>query len=144
MKELIKKLWNVSWDMWDSRNGVVHRNKLTQKEQIIAKLEEDVKTMHAEGQTNRFLPRMERTFFRQAVGDIVKKTEYQKRTWLLIARRYLERDRQQVARNRSIIIMQEWLLPGSTGDNLKKLGPTSMLLKTTSNKNYLSSRAQNF
>ena len=27
--ELIKKLWNVAWDMWDSRNGEVHNNKET-------------------------------------------------------------------------------------------------------------------
>ena len=113
--ELIKKLWNVSWDMWDSRNGEVHKNKNTRKAQIIAQLDADVRNKHFEGQTNRFLPRMEREFFQAPVEDILEFTEYQKRAWLHIARRYVERDRQRVARNRSVRIMREWLQPGSTG-----------------------------
>ena len=114
--ELIRKLWNVSWDMWDSRNGEVHRNKKTRKEQIIAQLEVDIRETYNEGRNNRFMPRMEKTFFRQDLKELLEKTEYQKRAWILIAKRYIERDRQRVARDRSIRIMREWLMPGSTGD----------------------------
>ena len=39
VREMIKKLWNVSWDMWDARNGDVHRNTQTRKEHIIAQLD---------------------------------------------------------------------------------------------------------
>ena len=113
---LIRKLWNVAWDMWDSRNGEVHKNKTTRKEQIIAQLDAEIRSTHSEGQTNRFLPRMERTFFRQELEEVLKHTEYQKRTWLHIAKRYIERDRQRVARDRSIRLMREWLIPGSTGN----------------------------
>ena len=120
IQELIKKLWNVSWDMWDSRNGEVHKNQTTRKEQIIAQLNDKVKEAHNAGQTNRFLPRMEKAFFKKDVMETLEATEYQKRTWLHIARRYIERDRQRVARNRSIIIMREWLVPGSTG-NIRKM-----------------------
>ena len=114
--ELIRKLWNVAWDMWDSRNGEVHRNRTTRKEQIIAQLDAEIRSKHNEGQTNRFLPRMERTFFQQELEEVLQNTEYQKRTWLHIARRYIERDRQRVARDWSIQLMREWLLPGSTGN----------------------------
>ena len=120
VRELIKKLWNVSWDMWDSRNGEVHKNKATRKEQIIAQLNKEVMEAHTAGQINTFLPRMEKAFFRKGVTEILKGTEYQKRTWLHIARRYNERDRQRVARDRSVLIMREWLEPGSTG-NLNKI-----------------------
>ena len=120
VRELIKKLWNVSWDMWDSRNGEVHRHKMTRKEQIIAQLNAEVRDAHETGQTNLFLPHMEKAFFRKDVEEILETTEYQKRTWLHIAKRYNERDRQRVARNRSIEIMREWLKPGSTG-NIEKM-----------------------
>ena len=92
--ELIKKLWDVAWDMWDSRNGEVHKSKETQKAQIIRQLDRDIQQKHTEGQVNRFLPRMERTFFRENLEKILETTEYQKRTWLLIAKRYIERNRQ--------------------------------------------------
>ena len=117
---LIRKLWEVSWDMWESRNGVVHRNKQTRKEIILAQLDTDINQKYNEGQTNRFLPRTERTFFRQDLEEILKTTEYQKRAWLLIAKRYIERDRQRVARDRSVRIMREWLIPGST-ENITRL-----------------------
>ena len=113
---LIKKLWDVAWDMWESRNGEVHKNKETRKAQIIRQLDREIRQKHHEGQVNRFLPRMERTFFRESVEMILENTEYQKRTWLLIAKRYIERDRQRVARDRSVRIMREWIQPGSTGN----------------------------
>lgn len=115
MKELIKKLWDISWDMWDSRNGEVHRNTITRKEQIIAQLHADITSTHHTGNDNRFMPWMEKEFFKQPLDTILQNTEYQKRTWLHLATRYIERDRQRVARNRSVRIMREWILPGSTG-----------------------------
>ena len=113
---MIKKLWNVAWDMWDSRNGEVHNNTETQKAQIIKQLDETIKENHKIGQGNCFLPQIEREFFREALDVILDKTEYQKRTWLLIAKRYIKRDRQRVARDRSARIMREWIEPGSTGN----------------------------
>ena len=47
--ELIRKLWNVSWDMWDSWNREVHKNKYTQRKQIIKKLDEDKKGITPRG-----------------------------------------------------------------------------------------------
>jgi len=32
VSELIKKLWNVSWDMWDHRNGILHSSTNTCEE----------------------------------------------------------------------------------------------------------------
>ena len=116
MKELIKKLWDISWDMWDSRNSKVHSNTETQKEQIIAQLQLDITTKHHQGNNNRFMPWMEKEFFKQPLDNILQNTEYQQRTWLHLATRYIERDRQRVARDRSVRIMREWILPGSTGN----------------------------
>ena len=96
--------------------GEVHKNKMTRKAQVLVQLDAEIQRKHNEGQSNRFMPQMEHTFFRQKLEDVLKHTEYQRRAWLHIAKRYIERDRQRVARNQSILLMREWLLPGSTGD----------------------------
>ena len=114
VRELIKKVWMVSWDMWESRNEEVHKVTTTRKAQIIAQLDKDIRDQHSLGRTNNFLPRVERRFFQQPVLELLRQTEYQKRTWLHIAGRFIDRDRQRVARSRSIQIMREYFDPGST------------------------------
>ena len=114
-RELIKKLWTVSWDMWDSRNQEVHKNQQTRTDIIIAQLDADIQRVHTAGTTNSFMPRLERMFFSITVDDVLGKTEHQKRTWLHSAKRYIQRDRQRVARNKGTRLMREWLQPGSTG-----------------------------
>jgi len=53
--ELIKKLWNVSWDMWAHRNGILH-NSPTARDDILEKQENDqICAIYASGM--RALPR---------------------------------------------------------------------------------------
>ena len=120
IRELIKKLWQVSWDMWDSRNGAVHRNPETRKDVIIAQLDKEIEDAHHDGTTNQFMPRLERMFFRVDVEAVLEKTEYQKRTWLHMANRFIERDRQRVVRNKGTQLLREWLQPGSTVNTINR------------------------
>jgi len=47
--ELIKKLWNVAWDMWDQRNEALHESSLN-REQILEKDTNDqIKQIYAVG-----------------------------------------------------------------------------------------------
>ena len=71
------------------------------------------------GALNDFLPRAEKQFFKQPIREVLKQTEYKRRLWLHVAKRYIERDRQQVARIRAIRIMREWLRLGSTVEVMK-------------------------
>ena len=120
VKELIKKLWNISWDMWESRNDEVHKETATRKSILLAQLDREIREVKALGSTNEFLPRADRIFFNQNTNSILKKTEYEKKLWLHVAKRYIERDRQRVARNRATRIMREWLRPGSTEEIEKR------------------------
>ena len=119
-RELIKKLWMVSWDMWDSRNGEIHKNQQTRQEIIIAQLDKEIQDAHDAGTTNTFLPRLERMFFQVDKAEVLKKTEYQKRTWLHMAKRYVERDRQRIVRNNGVRMMRDWLRPGSTAEIVRR------------------------
>ena len=80
----------------------------------------DVEEEYKMGQSDTFFPRMEKAFFWQDLKAILNNTEYQKHTWLHIVKQYTNRDRQRVERNCIILIMREWLIPGSTG-NTKKM-----------------------
>ena len=112
--ELIKKRWSISWDMWDHRNGWVHRETETRKAQIGAQLDADIETYHQLGQQNQFLPNIERRFFNRPIAQIKKKTEYGRRIWIHTAKMFLERDRILVASNPEIQNIREFLQPGST------------------------------
>jgi len=47
--ELIKKIWNVSWDMWAHRNGILH-NSVQAKQDILKKqVNDQIQTIYAMG-----------------------------------------------------------------------------------------------
>ena len=81
-KELIKKIWMVSWDMWEHRNGWIHNEAAVRKEQIIAHLDDEIKELHEIGAANRFLVRLEKKFFQRDIEPVLEATEYRKRTWI--------------------------------------------------------------
>ena len=112
-RALVTRMWDMCWDLWDSRNAEVHRVAATRRQVIIAQLDENVRDTHALGRSNAFLPNMEKILFRTPVREILQQTEYQKRTWMHIANQYITRDRLRVAKDREQQRMREYLQPGS-------------------------------
>ena len=113
---MIKKLWNISWDMWDHRNGWVHREAETRQEQIVAQLNQDIEELHQIGNNNRFLPEIERRFFSNNLERIKEKTEYGKRIWIHMAKRFIVMDKLRVATSQETRRLREYMQPGSTGE----------------------------
>ena len=119
-RELIKKVMMVSWDMWDTRNGWVHRETLIRKQQISAQLDETIGRLHSKGRQNTsFYPDADKLIFQVEEDKLLEKSDYQKRTWISAAKKTIARDDQTVARDMEIRIMREYLRPGST-DNMEK------------------------
>jgi hypothetical protein len=56
VRELIKKLWGVSWDMWDHRNDILHSTITPAKLRKIAKMDFRMR-YHFNLGTNGLLPR---------------------------------------------------------------------------------------
>ena len=104
----------VSWDMWDSRNGVVHDNPETHKEQLVAALDAEIKDIHTHGTSHQFLPQVAKDFFATPLDEIIEKSEYQKRVWRRLGNRYLENDDKRMQQNQAAATMREWLVPGSS------------------------------
>ena len=105
----------VSWDMWDTRNGWVHREAVVRKEQLSAHIDEEVDRIHQLGRTNiQFYPRADKIIFRTEVLELKKMTDYQKSAWIHSAKKTFERDRKTVAQDDERQRMREYLKPGST------------------------------
>ena len=113
VRELIKKLWLISWDMWANRNGWIHTETTVREEQITKQLNEEITELREQGQANRFLPRLERTIFRQPLEELHKKTDYQKRIWIHMAEKVLERDKRREEENGSVRIMRRFFTPSN-------------------------------
>jgi len=47
--ELIKKLWNVAWDMWEQRNGVLHAESETSQFIRDSKINEEIRHIYLSG-----------------------------------------------------------------------------------------------
>ena len=114
-RELIKKLWLVSWDMWDTRNGWIHQQAEVKTQQISKQLDAEIDRLHAIGTENkRFYTQVDRIFFREQADKIKEQSDYQKGTWINAAKKIIERDKQTVAREEEIRTIREFLRPGST------------------------------
>jgi hypothetical protein len=74
---LIKKLWNVAWDQWEHRNGILHdtdHHLLSQKtDRLIAELYEDAKEM-----SQARLPH----HLKKPVEEILEKELDERKRWL--------------------------------------------------------------
>ena len=114
MRLLIQKVWMVSWDMWDARNGIVHDNPETHQQQLSAALDAEITDIYTHGTRHQFLPQVAKDFFAMPLEDIISKSEYQKRVWRRLGNRYLQNDNKRMQRNRAAARMQEWLVPGSS------------------------------
>ncbi len=65
--ELIKKLWNVSWDMWAHRNGILHNSPTARQEILEKQINDQIRAIYAGG--TQALPR-------DAIGLLRKPLEH--------------------------------------------------------------------
>jgi len=53
--ELIKKLWNVAWDIWEYCNGALHNSPHTQQNIVESRVNNTIRAHYAQGP--QILPR---------------------------------------------------------------------------------------
>ena len=77
LSQLILKLWEVSWDMWEHRNGVLMDKE---KGLIVLQLNEDIHHEYALG-FHGFPPNM-RHQVRRPIDEVLEMEMKDKHTWL--------------------------------------------------------------
>jgi hypothetical protein len=87
---VIRKLWDVAWDMWEHRNGILHKKDNTVKHQAT---DEELRRLYAEGPTK--VLRRDRTLFTKSVEDWLLSDPFVRRQWVSMvtksSRRYADK-----------------------------------------------------
>ena len=86
LSAIIKKLWNIAWDLWEHRNGIVHDK---QAGMTAAKLQQEVRNEFQKGSAN--LPQEVRNLMRSSKEVLAWPSHYQ-RSWLIRIQKARARD----------------------------------------------------
>ena len=77
---VIRKLWDMAWDMWDDCNGILHKNDNTVKHQAT---DQELRRLYAEGPTKTL--RRDRSLFTTPVEEWLSSTPFVRRRWVSMA-----------------------------------------------------------
>jgi len=77
---LIKKFWDVSWDVWQQRNHILHAVGAGDHLDILSRIHERVTYHHR--RTGRGLPKRHQFLFRFSLPFLLKRTVRYKIAWL--------------------------------------------------------------
>jgi hypothetical protein len=74
---IIRKLWDIAWDMWDHRNQWLHH---TEEGEAIQQLHAELRHHYELGCSS--LPRAEKLLFRTSLADLLNSSTTVKQSWL--------------------------------------------------------------
>jgi len=78
--ELIKKLWNISWDMWDHHNGILHNTSQLRDDILDSTINDQVHQLFSS--CLQAVPRDTFNLFAQPVEELVSKPRQYKIQWV--------------------------------------------------------------
>ena len=86
-----KKLWNVSWDMWEHRNGIMHNSLQPCKDILDSRINEQIKALHSQGL--QVVPWDGFVLFQKWLADLLQQTRHYKEKWVASVEAAQERKR---------------------------------------------------
>jgi len=78
--ELIKKLWNISWDMWDHQNRILHNTSQPREDILDSAINDQVRYLFSLGL--QAVPRDTFRFFAQPADVLLSKSRQYKIQWV--------------------------------------------------------------
>jgi len=78
--ELIKKLWNISWDMWDHCNSILHNTSQSWEDILDSTINDQVRQLFSQGL--QAVPHDAFNFFAQPVEELLSKLRHYKIQWV--------------------------------------------------------------
>jgi len=89
--ELIKKLWEVAWDMWEHRNGILHSSTPSSDEILDSHINTKITLLHTASLCD--LPRDAFTLFQTPLSKLLCHPRHYKEKWLASVEAAKERKR---------------------------------------------------
>ena len=104
---IIKKLWDIAWDLWEHRNGFLHKEKQTAQQ--LAQVEKDVRQEFHLG-SSRLAPR-DQPLFSKSLEEMLESSYDLQKAWVMLvqAARQRAQRRDQAAYRGERKFMQGWL-----------------------------------
>ena len=84
---VLDKTWDISWDMWEQRNGIAHNTLHPRRLAKLLELQNEVRTLFGEGNED-LLPR-DRRLFDKGIDTLLQGSEIELKQWstsVLLAR----------------------------------------------------------
>ena len=121
---LIRKNWEISWDMWVARNDLVHNDGEIRDTLVIKDLNYRIRHLQKEGSRCRNLFKDDRKFFKTPYWKIKKKTEQQKIRYIETATRLMDdsRNASQQTLDNWRELQEEYSSSDSEGDTVSSGG----------------------
>jgi hypothetical protein len=111
MQKLTVATWEVSWEMWDHRNSILHDPLHPWRQQELSDLNEQISRETLAYEESGFLPKDRRLFNHSAEHKIKNYSVKQKRQWIRsIDMSRIRRNRSSAPSSGSRILMRNWLL----------------------------------
>jgi len=80
ISELVKKLWNIAWDMWAHRNGILHSSTASRDDILDSRINEQITELHHQGLQE--LPRDAFALFQTPLAELLQQPRNYKEKWL--------------------------------------------------------------
>jgi len=80
ISELVKKLWNIAWDMWAHRNGILHSSTVSRDNILDSRVNEQITELHHQGLQD--LPRDAFALFQTPLAELLRQPRHYKEKWL--------------------------------------------------------------
>jgi hypothetical protein len=78
---LIKKMWQVAWDLWEYRNGILHEQQNAVSDNVILELDRTLQTLY-QNSRSILLAGIDRHLFRLSLPQLLQKDVPYKQTWV--------------------------------------------------------------
>jgi hypothetical protein len=86
---LIKKIWNVSWDMWEHRNGILHNTQNTVTELREDLVDHSVKNIYHMATSTLCHTKVD-YLITVSLSDLLSRTMAYKETWLFLTQQVIK------------------------------------------------------
>jgi hypothetical protein len=81
---IVTKLWNIAWDLWEHRNGILHEEENLITQSMTVQLNARVSRVYND-LSSRALRQYDRYLVHQSLYTLLRKDNNYKITWLLVA-----------------------------------------------------------
>jgi hypothetical protein len=123
---ILAKIWDISWDMWEQRNGIAHGTLHPRRLAQLQVLKEQVTSIFEEG-SNDLLPR-DRRLFDKGIDTLLEGSDSEMQQWMISVLMARQRSASAVEDNKASlraerVLMQRWLHPASEEDRSEATVP---------------------